>query len=121
LDKSLVNYKKKLFLITIILLFNNRCFTKFDNSLKVLSGVMGIMAPSILKIFPDSVANTLSTVFNMTDGTNFMQHIQEIIDTIDISEKNIEDTHPNFNPLSKEREIPYQMINDTGLRELKGI
>jgi hypothetical protein len=82
---------------------------------------VGVVAPSIFNIFPDSIANILSTVFNMTDGINFMQHIQEIVDTIDISEKNIEDTHPNFNPLSKECGIPYPIITDTGLSELKSI
>jgi hypothetical protein len=83
---------------------------------------MGIMAPNIFSIFPDSIAKILLEVFNMTDDNpNFMQHIQEIIDTIDIGVKTIKDEYLEFNPLSKERDIPYQMINDTGLRELKSM
>ncbi|GES76937.1 kinase-like domain-containing protein [Rhizophagus clarus] len=84
--------------------------------LTALSSVMGVMAPSI---FPNSIVNILSAVFNMTDSLNFMQHIQEIMDTIDIGGKTINDDDPQFSPLSKERNIPYQMINTTGLHELK--
>ncbi|PKB97781.1 kinase-like protein [Rhizophagus irregularis] len=87
--------------------------------LTALSGVMGVMAPSIFNVFPNSIANILSAVFNTADKPGFMQHIQEIIDTIDIGGKTINDECPNFNPLSKDRNIPYQMINETGLRELK--
>jgi hypothetical protein len=78
------------------------------------------MAPSIFNIFPNSIANILSSVFNATDN-NFMQHIQEIIDTIDIGGKTVKDDYPTFSPLSRERGIPYQMINDSGLRELKSM
>lgn len=79
------------------------------------------MAPSIFNVFPNSIANILSAVFNTADKPGFMQHIQEIIDTIDIGGKTINDECPNFNPLSKDRNIPYQMINETGLRELKSM
>lgn len=81
---------------------------------------MSVMSPSMFSVFPNGIANILSAVFNTTDNS-FMQHIQEIIDTIDIGGKTINDELPKFNPLSKERDIPYQMINETGLRELKSM
>ncbi|GES76941.1 kinase-like domain-containing protein [Rhizophagus clarus] len=86
--------------------------------LTALFGTMGIMAPNMFHIFPSSIVKILSAVFNH-DNPNFMQHIQEIIDTIDIGGKTIADEHPKFNPLNKEHDIPYQTINATGLRELK--
>lgn len=79
---------------------------------------MGIM---ISNIFPQSVTEILSSVFNISDDSDYMQHIQEIIDTVDIGVKTITDEDPTFLPLNKERDIPYQMINSVGLRELESI
>jgi hypothetical protein len=81
---------------------------------------VGIMASNIFTIFPNGVADILSTIFN-ADNSDFMQHIQEIIDTVDSGIKTITDDLPKFTPLNKERDIPYQIINDTGLRELKSM
>jgi hypothetical protein len=72
-------------------------------------------------IFPQGVADILSTVFNLVDNQDFMQHFQEIIDTVNIGARTIADEHPDFIPLSTECDVPYQTINSTGLRELKSM
>ena len=72
-------------------------------------------------IFPNGVADILSSIFNLNEKSDFVQHIQEIIDAVDSGVKTIDDEYPDFNPLSKEKDIPYQMINATGLRELKSM
>ncbi|PKY43390.1 hypothetical protein RhiirA4_457363, partial [Rhizophagus irregularis] len=84
--------------------------------LKVLSSAVGIMASNL---FTDGVADFLSTIFNLTDNSDIMQHIQEIINTVDIGVKTICDELPKFNPLNDESNIPYKIINESGLRELK--
>jgi hypothetical protein len=72
-------------------------------------------------LFPNGVADFLSTIFNLADNSDFMQHIQEIIDTVDNGVKTICDKRPDFNPLNNEGDIPYKMINESGLRELKSM
>ncbi|GBC50222.2 uncharacterized protein OCT59_017269 [Rhizophagus irregularis] len=84
--------------------------------LKVLFSAVGIMTSNLL---PNGVADFLSTIFNLADNSDFMQHIQEIINTVDSGVKTICDKRPDFNPLNNEGVIPYKMINESGLRELK--
>ncbi|CAG8454737.1 19577_t:CDS:10 [Rhizophagus irregularis] len=84
--------------------------------LKVLSSAVGIMASNL---FADGVADFLSTIFNLADNSDIIQHIQEIIDTVDSGVKTICDELPNFNPLNNESNTPYKIINESGLRELK--
>ncbi|CAB4383219.1 unnamed protein product [Rhizophagus irregularis] len=81
--------------------------------LKVLSSAV---KSNLFTVFP---TDFLSTIFNLADNSDIMQHIQEIIDTTDSGVKTICDQLPNFNPLSNESNIPYKMINESGLRELK--
>ncbi|PKC55367.1 kinase-like protein [Rhizophagus irregularis] len=86
--------------------------------LKVLSSAVGIMASNL---FADGVADFLSTIFNLADNSDIIQHIQEIIDTVDSGVKTICDELPNFNPLNNESNTPYKIINESGLRELKSM
>jgi len=72
-------------------------------------------------IFPQGIADILSSVFNIVDNSDLMQYFQEIIDTVDICVRNMTDEDPDFIPLSKEDNIPYQTINAFGLRELKSM
>ncbi|PKK71071.1 hypothetical protein RhiirC2_440559 [Rhizophagus irregularis] len=83
--------------------------------LKVLSSAV---KSNLFTVFP---TDFLSTIFNLADNSDIMQHIQEIIDTTDSGVKTICDQLPNFNPLSNESNIPYKMINESGLRELKSM
>jgi len=87
-----------------------------------LSGVIGAMTSNIFSnIFPGNIGDILSSIFNLNEKSDFIQHIQEIIDTIDNGAKTITDDRPKFNPLSKEKDIPFQMINAIGLRELESM
>ncbi len=72
-------------------------------------------------IFPQGVADILSSVFNIADNSDLMQYFQEVIDTVDISVNNMIDEDPTFIPLSKDANIPHQMINASGLRQLKSM
>ncbi len=69
-------------------------------------------------VFPQDI---LSSIFNIADNSNLVQHFQEIIDTVNIGVKTMADENPDFVPLNKEVHIPHQIINASGLRELKSI
>ncbi|CAG8512504.1 11313_t:CDS:10 [Funneliformis caledonium] len=69
--------------------------------------------------FPYGVANVLMSVFNISDNSDLMKHFQEIIDTVNIGIETIVDENPDFIPLNKSVDIPHQMINNSGLRELE--
>ncbi|CAI2181887.1 15034_t:CDS:10, partial [Funneliformis geosporum] len=70
--------------------------------------------------FPPDVANILTSIFNISGNSDLMKYFQEIIDIVDVGIKTIIDENPDFIPLNKEVYIPHQMINNSGLRELKG-
>src|SRR6266508_824933 len=72
-------------------------------------------------IFPQGVTDILSLIFNIADNSDLKQYFQEVIDTIDISVNHMIDEDPTFIPLSKDANIPHQMINASGLRQLKSM
>ncbi|CAI2162136.1 5761_t:CDS:10 [Funneliformis geosporum] len=84
--------------------------------LRTLSYVLSVMTSNI---FPHGVSDILSSIFNISDHFELMQHFQEIIDTVDIGVKTMFDDDPEFAPLSNEAHIPHKMINASGLRGLK--
>jgi len=74
-------------------------------------------------IFPQGVADILSSVFNINNNfsPDLMKYFQEIIDTVEIGVNIIPDKNPDFIPLNREANSRYQMINDSGLHELKSM
>ena len=73
-------------------------------------------------IIPNGVADILSSVFDLPNNfsPNLMKHFQEIINTIEANISIIPDEDPGFVPLSMNASR-YQVINESGLRELKSM
>ena len=69
-------------------------------------------------VFPKVVSEILAAIFDISDDSDLIQYIQEIIDTVDTGVMKVMDEDPDFNPLSGEA---YKMINASGLRQLKSI
>ena len=78
------------------------------------------MKTATQNIFPDGIADILSSVCNIPNNYNpvLVKYIQEIIDTIDIGVTTIVDETPDFVPLDKGH---YSVINDAGLQGLKSM
>jgi hypothetical protein len=72
-------------------------------------------------IFPDGIAEVLSSVFSIPNNYNpaLVKYIQEIIDTVDIGVGTIVDETPDFVPL--DNGSSYSVINETGLQGLKSM
>ena len=81
---------------------------------------MGMRTSNNSNVFPQSIAEILSSIFNINNDFNpdLMKFFQEIIDTIDIGVNTIVDETPDFIPLDKGR---YSVINEAGFQELKSM
>ncbi|CAJ0755444.1 5432_t:CDS:10 [Entrophospora sp. SA101] len=71
-------------------------------------------------LFPQEIGNILSGIFNVKidNSDEIVQYFQEIIDTIGVGVKEINDNNPDLVPLERDRESNYQVLNASGIRAL---
>ncbi|CAH1764927.1 13089_t:CDS:10 [Entrophospora sp. SA101] len=74
----------------------------------------------LCNLFPQEIGNILSGVFNVKidNSDEIVHYFQEIINTIGVGVKEINDINPDLVPLERDRESNYQVLNASGIRAL---